>query len=618
MASERNQRGARQIETPQLFAEARAQTSSPQRGKTAWRAGLRSRPARGTFEAMSGELGPKILLGVSGSVAAVKALDLVRRLRELPAQVRVAMTPGAKRMIAPVAFEAMSQGRVYHDVWDAEAWRMEHLEWAKWADLFVIAPASANLMADLAAGRADNAVTTTALAYRGPLLLCPAMNPAMFSHPATQANVATLRSRGTEILGPVGGTTLCGDEGAGRLADIADIVERVRQLVAENASASAPETAPAAKPEPASASVAEDFPPTLRMSASEAAEITARISHQSRSEGHSEAHSEAEKPRPTATDGFPPSLLPSPDPHLSGRARQLFRRETTEIDSVAEADAPTLLTPVAHLIGRRPMVKTLNARGSSDDADQPELDEPRPSPLNGLTVLVTAGATREPIDPVRFISNPSSGKMGFALAEEAADRGARVELVAGATEVPAPEHPNIRLHRVQTAAEMFDATLAVAPEAKVCVFAAAVSDYTPANPAPQKIKKEESGGVGLKEIKLVKTADIALEVGKMGVTGQLRVGFAAETENVVENALDKLRRKRFHLICANDVSLPEGGFGSDENALLVLRGDGSQRSFSLQSKRHLAARVLNMVEDELVAIGRGRSATIEIPTPWDE
>jgi phosphopantothenoylcysteine decarboxylase/phosphopantothenate--cysteine ligase len=423
---------------------------------------------------MSGN--PNILLGVCGSIAAVKSLDLARRLRELPASVRATMTPGAKKMIAPATFEALTEGRVYHDVWDAEAWRMEHLDWAKWADLFVIAPASANTLSDLAAGRADNALTTCALAYRGPLLICPAMNPAMWSHPATQANAKTLRERGALFLGPAGGLALCGDEGAGRMAEVADIVERARQILAE-------------RERPASAVEA------------------------------------------------------------------------------SQGNAPA-------------------------------------SRLAGLTVMVTAGATREPIDPVRFLSNPSSGKMGFAIAEEAALRGARVELIAGATEVPPPSHPSVRLTRAKTAQQMFEAAMGFAPGAEVCVFAAAVADYTPAHPAAQKIKKEASGGPGLAEIKLKRTPDIAFEVGQLDVPGQLRVGFAAETENILENALSKLRRKGFHLVCANDVSREGSGFASDDNALSIVKNDGSETSFSLRSKRELACRIMDAVEAELASRGR--------------
>jgi phosphopantothenoylcysteine decarboxylase/phosphopantothenate--cysteine ligase len=438
----------------------------------------------------------RILLGVSGSVAAVKALDLVRRLRELPAQVRVAMTPGAKKMIAPVAFEAMSEHRVYHDVWDAEAWRMEHLEWAKWAELFVVAPASANVLADLACGRSDNAVTCTALAYQGPLLICPAMNPAMFSHPATRANVETLRARGATILGPAGGVTLCGDEGRGRMTDVPEIVAAARAILAGS----------------------EDSEPPI---------------------------------------------------------------------------AP-------------------------DDASEPERSwriGANPSPFLGRRVVVTAGATREPIDPVRFITNASTGKMGFAIAEELAARGAQVELIAGASTIEPPASANVATHRATTAEAMLEAAKRLAPGAAACVFAAAVGDFAPIEAATRKLKKEDLGEE--MTIRLRRAPDIAMEIGRLDLPRQLRVGFAAETDRVLENAADKLRRKNFHMVCANDVGAEGAGFAVDTNIATALFADGSTVEMPLQSKRQLARRLVDLMEKAYESLDAGamprRAATLELP-----
>jgi len=405
---------------------------------------------------------PRIVLGVSGSIAAVKSLELVRRLQEMPADVRVAMTPSAAKMIAPVTFAAMSQHSVYSDVWQGErAHEMEHLSWAKWADVLLIAPASANLIAGLAHGRADDAVTTTALAWDGLLVICPAMNPSMWAHPATQANVATLQKRGAVFLGPAPGLLLCGDEGHGRLVEVPEIVAAMKKLLS----------------------------------------------------GHRE-----ESPMAPAPAG----------------------------------------------------------------------------PWRGLRVLITAGPTREPIDPVRYITNPSSGKMGIAVAVAAARRGATVDLIAGPVSIPLPEHPLINVQQVMTADTMHEAAMALSDDADVCIFTAAVGDYAPATIADSKIKKT---GKSLM-LELRSTPDIAFDIGQRNKPNQVRVGFAAETEDLGTNAVAKLHRKNLHVVCANDVTGEGTGFASDTNALSLFYRDGHRHDLPLMPKPLLA----EMLLDELAAL----------------
>jgi phosphopantothenoylcysteine decarboxylase/phosphopantothenate--cysteine ligase len=454
---------------------------------------------------------PRILLGVSGSIAIVKSLDIVRQLRASGCEVRVAMTPGAKKMIAPVTFAALTEHAVYADMWDGtEAWRMDHLEWARWAELFLIAPASANLLAGLAHGLADNAVNSTALAWRGPLLIAPAMNPAMFAHPATQENVALLGERGAKLLGPARGVTLCGDEGEGRMIESEAIV----------------------------------------------AAVLARLREEEEREGA----------------GWGDAPVP---PSVAGPG---FREAATNVGMPSLAREPR--EGGGGVVGRA-------------------AEAPRGRALAGRRVLITAGATREPIDPVRFITNAASGKTGIALALEAAARGARVELVLGPTHLAAPSHPAITVHPVVTADDMAEASIAAARDADVCIFSAAVADYTPAAPAMRKLKK---GTDDLSRIELVRTRDIAAEVGAMSTAGQLRVGFAAETHDLIAHAREKLERKNLHLICANDVTVADAGFGADRNAVVIVGRDLSQVALPMQSKRDLAARILDSIETELAKL----------------
>jgi phosphopantothenoylcysteine decarboxylase/phosphopantothenate--cysteine ligase len=364
-----------------------------------------------------------VVLGVGGGIAAYKACEVARLVVKGGGAVRVVMTPNATRFVGPLTFQALTGHPVLVDLLDPAADRSYgHLELARSADLFLVAPATADLVGRLRAGIADDAVTTTALACTCPVLLAPAMNTRMWESPAVQENVAALRARGWHVVGPSSGELADGDVGAGRLA--------------------APEE---------------------------------------------------------------------------------IAREA------------------ARLLG--------------------------PRDLSGRRVLVTAGPTREPIDPVRFVSNPSSGKMGYAAARAAARRGAQVLLVSGPTDLPDPS--GVKVVRVTTAEEMARAVLEAAPAQDLFVAAAAVSDYRPRDPSPSKRKK----GEGDETLVLARTTDILATLGERlggGAAGPVLVGFAAETEEVVANAREKLRRKRCDLVVANAVGRPGSGFGTDRNRVTLV------------------------------------------------
>ncbi len=389
---------------------------------------------------------PEVVLGVTGGIAAYKSAELVSRLRKAGISVHVIMTEHATHFVAPLTFETLSNHPVVTDTFARpETWEVEHIALAKRADVFVIAPATANIMAKLACGIADDMLSTTALATKAPMLIAPAMNTGMWTAEATQHNAAVLKARGVYFVGPEGGFLACGDTGAGRMSEPKDIFDAIEKL-----------------------------------------------------------------------------LSPKRD-------------------------------------------------------------------LAGLRVMVTAGATRERLDPVRFLSNDSSGKMGFALAAAARDRGAEVTLVCGVTTVQPPA--GVTLVKVESTEELYQAVTERCEMMDVVIQAAAPADYRFANRYDQKLKKQ-SGAPLLLE--LVENPDIAAEVGRRKHAGQTLVGFAAETEHVLENAQRKLEKKNLDLIVANDVTAPGAGFNVDTNiAALITRGGVMERP--LQSKRALAEDILDQV-----------------------
>ncbi|QHG88621.1 bifunctional phosphopantothenoylcysteine decarboxylase/phosphopantothenate--cysteine ligase CoaBC [Xanthomonas sp. NCPPB 1638] len=412
--------------------------------------------------------GQRLLLCVGGGIAAYKSLELVRRLRDAGAQVQVAMTSGAQQFVTPLSFQALSGQPTRTTLWDSAAEQaMGHIELARWADRVIVAPATADLLARLAHGLADDLVTTLCLATTAPLTVAPAMNHRMWLHAATQANVATLRARGVAVVGPDDGPLAEGESGPGRLAEPAAIIGAL-----------------------AGAQTA-----------------------------------------PSAADASP------------------------------AAAAPACI--------------------------------PSSAQLAGLRMVISAGPTFEDLDPVRYVGNRSSGKMGYALAAAAARQGADVVLVSGPVHQTTP--PGVQRIDVRSAAQMRDAVLGAFP-ADIYIGAAAVADYTPKRVVSQKIKKT---GETL-TLELVRTPDILSEVATQTGALKLVVGFAAETHDVEQYARGKLAAKRLDLIIANQVGIEGGGFESDNNAATAYWQDG-ERVFPSSSKTQLAEQLLALIAERLQA-----------------
>ncbi len=389
--------------------------------------------------------GRTVLLGITGSIAAYKGVEVARRLIALGADVHATLTRAGAQFITPLTMRTLTHHPVTVDMFaEPEEWEVKHVSLAQQASAVVVAPASADAIAKLALGLADEFLYAVALATRAPLIIAPAMNTTMYEHPATQENLQALRARGAQIIEPEVGGLASGAQGRGRLA--------------------APEAIAAA--------------------------VVAAV---------------------TAGD------------------------------------------------------------------------------LQGVRVLVTAGPTREPLDPVRFISNRSSGKMGYALAAAAAGAGAQVTLVSGPTSLPDPE--GCVVVQVNTAEEMREAVAGRFEECDVLIAAAAVADYTPAQVQPGKLKRSK----GAITVKLSPTPDIAAECGQRKRRGQILVGFAAETEDLLVNAQQKLKAKHLDMIVANDVSLPDVGFDSDENAGVLLLSSGEQVKLPKMGKPAFAERILDAV-----------------------
>ncbi len=387
---------------------------------------------------------PCVVLGVTGGIAVYKACELLRLLQKRGIDVFVVMTQNACRFVAPLTFETLSGHPVAVDTFDRpQTWEVEHIALAKRADLFLIAPATANIMGKMACGIADDMLSTTVMATRAPVLVAPAMNTGMWENAAVQQNVKTLRARGVEIVAPVSGHLACGDNGAGKLEDVAVIAERACEM--------------------------------------------------------------------------------------------LFAKRDME----------------------------------------------------GLRVMVTAGPSREALDPVRYISNRSSGKMGYAIAQAAQKRGAEVTLLSGPVAIEAPQ--GVKLVPFTTTQELLDRASELAQEQDLLIQAAAPADYRAKEIAPQKIKKQ--GGEPM-TFTLVENPDVAATLGKAKRSGQVFVGFAAETNDVLAHARDKLARKNLDMIVANDVTRPGAGFDVDTNIVTLITKDG-QEALPMMSKAEVAQRILD-------------------------
>ena len=390
--------------------------------------------------------GREIVLGVTGGIAAYKSAELVSRLRHLGAKVHVIMTRNATEFVSPLTFQTLSANQVVTDTFQApEYWNVEHVALAKLAEVFVIAPATANIMAKMAAGIADDMLSTTVLATKAPILLAPAMNTGMWTAPATQDNVKLLKERGVHFIGPDSGILACGDEGAGRMSEPEEIAEAICSIL---------------------------------------------------------------------------------------------------------------------------KVK--------DD-------------LAGLKVLVTAGATRERLDPVRFMTNDSSGKMGFAIAEAAKDRGAEVTVVYGSATAALPD--GVRLIHIESARDLYEIMMREAPEQDIIIQAAAVCDYRFEQQQNRKMKKTDGQPLTLT---LTENPDIAKAVGEIKKPGQTLVGFAAETDHVRKNAEAKMKKKNLDMIVANDVTLPGAGFNTDTNIATLITKNGTEEQ-PMQTKRQLAEVILDRI-----------------------
>lgn len=390
--------------------------------------------------------GKTVVLGISGGIAAYKACEVVSRLVKAGVQVHVIMTRNACEFVTPLTLQTLSQNPVAVDTFDApHAWEVEHISLAKKADVLLVAPATANILAKLARGLADDMLSTTALATTAPLLLAPAMNTVMWQHPATQENLRILLSRGARTIGPEGGLLACGDVGAGRMSEPVDIVDACLNLLST------------------------------------------------------------------------------------------------------------------------------------------------PGDMLGQKVLVTAGPTREALDPVRFLTNRSSGKMGYAIAQAALDRGAEVTLVSGPVSIQPPA--GVTLVKVNSTQDLYDAVTRLAPAQDILIQAAAPADFRPETANGHKIKKSPDGTLRLE---LVQTPDVAKAVGEHKRAGQIFVGFAAETENHENNARGKLESKHLDLIALNDVSRQDAGFDVDTNALTLISRD-SVVELPLMGKSAAAHQLLDAV-----------------------
>ncbi|WP_293736315.1 bifunctional phosphopantothenoylcysteine decarboxylase/phosphopantothenate--cysteine ligase CoaBC [uncultured Phascolarctobacterium sp.] len=400
--------------------------------------------------------GKKIVLGVTGGIAVYKAVDLVSRLRKAGCEVRVVMTEHAQQFVTPLTFKEISGNAVATSMWNAnQEFNVEHIALANWADVFLVAPATANILAKMACGIADDLLSTTLLAAQAPIVVCPAMNTGMYQNPATQENIAKLQERGVTVMPPAVGHLACGTSGPGRLPEPQQIVEFMSAFFA-------------------------------------------------------------------------------------GR----------------EGD------------------------------------------LRGLRVLVTAAGTREPIDPVRYVGNRSSGKMGYAVAKMAAERGADVLLISGPSALAAP--PNVRVVNVETTNEMLEACLVAYGDVDIVIKAAAVADYRPRDVADQKIKKKTDDAL---TVVMDKNPDILKTLGAKKEQ-QVLVGFAAETQNLLANAREKVVKKNLDMIVANDVTAAGAGFNSDTNIVKFLFANGDVRELEQMPKVDVANRIL----DEAIRIRNERQA----------
>jgi phosphopantothenoylcysteine decarboxylase/phosphopantothenate--cysteine ligase len=513
--------------------------------------------------------GPKVLLVVGGGIAAYKACELVRLIRRGGGEVTCVLTEGGSQFVTPMALAALSENKVYANLFDLkDEVEMGHIQLSRQADLVVVCPATADLLAKMAAGIADDLATTLILATDKPVMAVPAMNVKMWLHDATRRNVAWLREAGVEVLEPDEGPMACGEFGPGRLPE----PEIVWAQIAARFGIAAD-----CEPEPDLLEALEPEPEVEAKGGGSLGSLLSSLIPRKTPKRATldEMEIEAEEPPEfvdgAAEHGGPESLEPElteplPEPDLDAPIMAKKGKAKAAPPTDAEALNHTVVTGAGEQLP-----EVIGALTDDPLAYQPDFDiSPDHRPLFGRHVLVTAGPTHEPIDPVRYIANRSSGKQGFAIAAAAAALGARVTLIAGPVSLPTPA--GVDRIDVISAREMSDAVKKALP-ADAAVMVAAVADWRSKEYAAEKMKKRGSAPPALL---LTENPDILAQVASGKQRPKLLVGFAAETEDVIENAKTKRKRKAADWIVANDVTAIDGKgvMGGDANAVHIVTGDG--------------------------------------------
>ncbi len=517
--------------------------------------------------------GPRILLVIGGGIAAYKSCELVRLIRKAGGEVTCVLTDGGQQFVTPMALAALSGNKVYTSLFDLkDEVEMGHIQLSRQADLVVVCPATADFLAKMAAGIADDLATTLILATDKPVLTVPAMNVRMWEHSATKRNAGWLRQAGVKVLDPDEGAMACGEFGAGRLPEPAAILAAIAREL--NLDIALPElAAPAALPALASEEIEPEEEEESKFGLGSL--LSAIIPRSTAKRSHEDIEEIFEEEPETAEMLDAQGLVEEVEfnPTLGGSL--LVKKGKAA--SAPPTDAEAINHEVARQDARarpQPMpdaAATAAALAADPLAFQPEFDkDPEHRPLFGKHVLVTAGPTHEPIDPVRYIANRSSGKQGFAIAGMAAAAGARVTLIAGPVHLPTP--PGVDRIDVESADEMADEVRRALP-ADIAFMVAAVADWKSRHVAAEKMKKRGSAPPALI---LAENPDILAGIGAGRKRPQLLIGFAAETENVVENAKTKRKRKGADWIVANNVAGKAGDsvMGGDLNQVHIVTGAG--------------------------------------------
>lgn len=462
-----------------------------------------------------------VLIGISGGVAAYKSCEVLRGLQKAGVRVKVVMTEHATHFVDPLTFRALTNEPVAIGLFDDPQDPIHHISLAQEADVFLLAPCTANVLAKAAHGIADDLLSTTILATTAPIMVAPAMNVHMYENPATQENIATLKRRGFTFIEAGEGYLACGDVGKGRMAEPEAIVAAVLKKL----------------------------------------------------EG---MYHPQENNLTTVVTETPTQKIPAVSPMVSSFTESDYQEFQTGNSLPAQLKLQTTSS-----------FEAVNTYQDSATALLKAVD------LAGKRIMITAGPTVEPIDPVRYLTNRSSGKFGYAIAEAAANRGAKVTLISGPVALPAPH--NVDMVYIETAQDLLEACEKVFPEVDAALFAAAVADMRPANPAEKKLKKSVNDKE-LSNIELTENPDVLATLGH-AKTNQVVVGFAAETNDVVDYATKKLTKKNADMIVANEVGAKKT-FGEDHDEIWLVTADGAEH-FDRASKAELAQVILDKVKDML-------------------